>query len=131
MYCCKPKLHRPAIFCILGYNKEKMEKLESRLYEKGIETETGYRGNEFYTEAFNREPNKKISDGWLEFKAKICFDSKECIDAVNINKQDDIFQIAEYLPDRLSVQDVNQEILDVNTFDQIEYLLKMKDEVEL
>lgn len=31
----------------------------------------------------------------------------------------------------LSVQDVNQEVLDVNTFDQIEYLLTMKDEVEL
>ncbi len=131
MYCCKPKLHSPAIFCILGYNKEKMEKLKSRLYEKGIDTETGYRGNEFYIEAFNREPKKIIKDGWMEFKAKICFDSEECIDAVNINKQDDIFQIAEYLPSMLSVQDVNQEVLDVNTFDQIEYLLTMKDEVEL
>ena len=67
----------------------------------------------------------------MEFKAKICFDSEECIDAVNINKQDDIFQIAEYLPSMLSVQDVNQEVLDVNAFDQIEYLLTMKDEVEL
>ena len=42
IYCCKPKLHIPAIFCILGYNKEKLDELISRLYEKGIEAEFIY-----------------------------------------------------------------------------------------
>ena len=59
IYCCKVKLHCPAIFCILGYDKEKIADLVSRLYEKGIEAETGYRGSIFYSEAFLKEPEKK------------------------------------------------------------------------
>lgn len=131
IYCCKPKLHIPAIFCILGYNKEKLDELTSRLYEKGIETETGYRGSIFYSEAFNKEPERKIGENWLQFKVKVCFDSEECIEAINRNKQDDIFQVSEYLPESFSVRDVNQEILDVNSFSQIEYLLRIKDGVEI
>ena len=45
--------------------------------------------------------------------------------------EDDIFQIAEHLSDAFSTRDVNREILDVNSFSQIEYLLRMKDEVEI
>lgn len=131
IYCYKPKLHIPAIFCILGYNKEKIDGLVSRLYEKGIETETGYRGNIFYPEAFIRNPEKKIGENWLQFKIKICSDNEECIDTINRNKQDDIFQVAEQLSDVFSARDVNQEILDVNNFSQIEYLLRIKDEVEI
>lgn len=131
IYCCKPKLHIPAIFCILGYNKEKIDELISRLYEKGIETETGYRGSLFYPEAFVKNPEKKIGENWLQFKIKICSDSGECIEAINRNKQDDIFQVSEYLPEAFSIRDVNREILDVNNFSQIEYLLRIKDEVEI
>ena len=131
IYCTKTKLHIPAILCILGYDKEKIDDLVERLYQKGIEVETGYRGNVFYAEAFNRIPNKKVSEGWMEFKIKICSDLVDCIDAINTNKQDDIFQFAENLPDNLSTQDVNMEILDVHNFGQIEYLLKMRDELEV
>lgn len=131
LYCCKPKLHTPAIFCILGYNKEKLDELISRLYEKGIETENGYRGNIFYPDAFIKAPEKKIGENWLQFKIKVCFDSEACIDAINRNKQDDVFQVSEYLPESFSILDVNREILDVNSFNQIEYLLRIKDEVEI
>lgn len=131
IYCCKPKLHTPAIFCILGYNKEKIDGLVSRLYEKGIETETGYRGNIFYPEAFIRNPESKIGENWLQFKIKICSDNEECIDTINRNKQDDIFQVAEQLSNVFSARDINREILDVNNFSQIEYLLRIKDEVEI
>ncbi len=131
IYCCKPKLHIPAIFCILGYNKEKIDGLISRLYEKGIETETGYRGSVFYPEAFVKKPERKIGENWLQFKIKICSDSEECIEAINRNKQDDVFQVSEHLPEAFSIRDVNREILDVNSFSQIEYLLRIKDEVEI
>lgn len=130
IYCCKVKLHCPAIFCILGYDKEKIADLVSRLYEKGIEAETGYRGSIFYSEAFLKEPEKKNSENWMQFKVKICFDSTECVDAINRNKQDDIFQIAEQLPNSFSTRDVDIEVLDISNFSQLEYLLKMKDEVE-
>lgn len=131
IYCCKPKLHIPAIFCILGYNKEKLDELISRLYEKGIEAETGYRGSIFYSEAFIKEPERKVGENWLQFKLKICFDSEECIEAINRNKQDDIFQVSDFLPELLSIRDVNREILDVNNFSQLEYLLRLQDEVEI
>lgn len=108
-----------------------MDRLISRLYEKGIEAETGYRGSIFYPEAFIKNPERKVSENWLQFKIKICSDNKECIEAINRNKQDDIFQIAEHLSDAFSTRDVNREILDVNSFSQIEYLLRMKDEVEI
>lgn len=130
VYCTKTKLHIPAVLCILGYDKDKINTLVGRLYQKGIEAETGFRGNDFYADAFNRSPVKKISDGWMEFKIKICGDLVESIDAINCYKQDDILQFAEKLPEKLSTQDVNIEILDVQNFDQIEYLLKMRDEVE-
>ena len=131
IYCCKIKLHDPVIFCILGYDKGKIAELVSRLYEKGIEAETGYRGSVFYLEAFLKEPEKKFSENWMQFKIKICFDSAEYVDAINRNKQDDIFQIAEQLPNSFSTRDVEIEVLDINNFSQLEYLLKMKDEVEV
>ena len=131
IYCCKIKLHCPAIFCILGYDKEKIAELVSRLYEKGIEAETGYRGSIFYLEAFLKEPEKKIGENWMQFKIKICSDSAEYVEAINRNKQDDIFQIAEQLPNSFSTRDVDIEVLDVNNFSQLEYLLKMKEEVEI
>lgn len=130
IYCTKTKLHIPAVLCILGYDKDKINTLVGRLYQKGIEAETGFRGNDFYADAFNRTPVKKISDGWMEFKIKICGDPTESIDAINCYKQDDILQFTEKLPENLSTQDVNIEVLDVQNFDQIEYLLKMRDEVE-
>lgn len=131
MYCAKAKLHIPAILCILGYDKEKINDLVGRLYQKGIEVETGYRGSEFYADAFNKMPEKKVNEGWMEFKIKLCGDLVDSIDAINRDKQDDIFLFAKKLPDNLSTKDVNVEILDVQNFEQIEYLLKMKDEVEV
>jgi hypothetical protein len=131
IYCKKPKLHIPAVLCILGYDKAKIDALVERLYKKEIEVETGYRGNSFYKEAFNRMPEKKVNEGWMEFRIKICGDLPESLDAINKNKQDDIFQFSDKLPDNLSTQDVNLEVLDVQNFAQIEYLLKMKNEVEV
>lgn len=129
-YCSKAKLHIPAILCIQNYTKEQIDEIVSRLYEKGIETETGYRGNTFYPEVFLNSPQKKLKENWIQFKVKLCFDSKEYIETINRNKQDDLFQITEKLPVNLSTRDVNVEELDINNFDEIRYLLKLKNEVE-
>ncbi len=131
MYCIKTKLHTPAVLCILGYDKERINTLVGRLFQKEIEVETGYRGNDFYVEAFNRKPGIVMKKDWMEFRIKICGDLPDSIDAINNNKPDDIFQFTEHLPDNLSTQDVNVEILDVQNFEQIEFLLKMRDEVEV
>lgn len=131
IYCTKTKLHTPAVLCILGYDKEKIDTLVGRLFQKEIEVETGYRGNSFYVEAFNRKPGIDLKKDWMEFRIKICGDLPDSIDAINNNKPDDIFQFTEYLPQNLSTQDVNMEILDVQNFEQIEFLLKMRDEVEI
>lgn len=130
-YCKKTKLHNPAVFCFLGYEKVDIDDLVNRLYQKRIEVETGFRGKTFYPEAFNREPIKNLKDDCVEFKIKICGDLLDSIEAINKNKPDDIFQFSEVLPEKLSTKDVNIEVLDVNNFSQIEYLLKMKDEVEI
>jgi hypothetical protein len=129
IYCKKPKLHIPAVICILGYDKVKIDALVRRLYQKDIEVETGYRGDTFFMKAFNRMPENKVNEGWMEFQIKICGDAPDSIDAINKNKQDDIFQFAGELPDNLSAQDVNMEILEVQNFEQIEFLLKMRNEV--
>lgn len=131
IYCTKTKLHTPAVLCILGYDKEKIDTLVGRLFQKEIEVETGYRGNVFYAEAFNRKPGVDIKKDWMEFKIKICGDLPDSIEAINNNKPDDIFQFTEHLPENLSTQDVNMEIMDVQNFEQIEFLLKMRDEVEI
>lgn len=129
-YCRKTKLRIPAILCILSYDRVMIDSLVGRLYKKDIDAEIGFRGNIFYADAFNREPVKKIREEWMEFRIKICGDLDDCIDAINCNKQDDIFQFAKKLPENLSIQDVNIEVLDIQNFEQIEYLLKMRDEVE-
>lgn len=129
MYCSKIKLHTPATLCILGYDREKIDSLVGRLYQKEVEVETGYRGNIFCADAFNKKPGIDMKKDWMQFRLKICGDLEECIDAINNNKPDDIFQFTEKLPDKLSTQDVNVEVLDVQNFEQIEYLLKMRQEV--
>lgn len=131
IYCTKTKLHTPAVLCILGYDKEKIDTLVERLFQKEIEVETGYRGKTFYVEAFSRKPGIDLKKNWMEFRIKICGDLSDSIDAINNNKPDDIFQFTEHLPENLSTQDVNMEILDVQNFEQIEFLLKMRNEVEI
>ncbi|MCI5934132.1 MAG: hypothetical protein MRZ65_01265 [Lachnospiraceae bacterium] len=131
IYCTKTKLHIPAVICILGYDKEKIDTLVGRLFQKEIEVETGYRGSVFYAEAFNRKPGRDLQKDWMEYRIKICGDLSDSIDAINNNKPDDIFQFTEHLPENISIQDINVEMLDVQNFDQIEFLLKMKDEVEI
>ncbi|NBJ95474.1 hypothetical protein D5281_23875 [bacterium 1xD42-62] len=130
-YCCKVKLHTPAVFCFVGYTHEQIDELESRLYLKGIEAETGYRGKTFFEETFIKEPEKRINDGWMQYRIKLCTDEAACIAAINKEGQDDIFLIADRLPVDISVQDVNVEVVNLVKLSHLEYILKIRDEVEL
>ena len=130
-YCCKVKLHIPAIFCFVGYTREQIDELVSRLYLKGIEAETGYRGRTFFEETFIKEPEKRINDGWMQHRIKLCTDEAACIAAINSEGQDDIFLMADSLPAGILVQDVNVEVINIVKLSHMEYLLKIIDEVEL
>ncbi len=130
-YCCKVKLHIPAIFCFVGYSHEQIDELVSRLYLKGIEAETGYRGKTFFEETFIKEPEKRINDGWMQHRIKLCTDEAACIAAINSEGQDDIFLMADKLPVGILVQDVNVEVINMVKLSHMEYVLKIIDEVEL
>lgn len=129
IYCHKPKLHNPAIFCLLNYTKEDIFGIVSRLYSKNVEVETGIRGNEFFKDAFIKEPERKINENWMQFKLRLIYGTDEIFSLINENKPDDIFIIGKNQIQTLDFRDVNVEILDVLNFDELKYLLKITLEV--
>lgn len=124
-YCCKIILHTPAVFCICDYDKSKIDALITRLFKNGINVENGYRGIEFFKEAFVRDPEKKINDGWMEFILKLCGGTENIYEILNQHKPDDIFYIGDISPREISTEDVNYEHIDVRNFEELRYLLKM------
>lgn len=130
-YCSKVKLHVPAVFCIIGYSKEQIDNLTARIYAKGIRCETGYRGNMFFKEAFVSEPEIKQNEGWMQFLVKLCIGSEDIYRIISTNKPDDLFVISNGLPESLDLRDINVEVLEISKLEELEYLLKLKDGVEL
>ncbi len=126
-YCCKVKLHIPPIFCIQDYDYDKTNQLISRLFAKGIRVESGYKGCTFFKEAFIHEPEKKINEGWMEYTAKICYGMPEIYEVLNQNRPDDFFVVANYMPDEISPEDVNLELINIKTFSDLKYLLKLSE----
>lgn len=128
-YCHKPKLHHPAVFCIRNTSRSSIDEVVSRLYSKGIEVETGYRGNEFFKDAFIKEPERKIIENWMQFKLRLTHETDEFFTIINENKPDDIFIIGSSRNEKLDARDVNVEILDIHNFEELKYLLKLTTEV--
>ncbi|MCQ2019637.1 hypothetical protein [Clostridium butyricum] len=129
MYCHKTKLHTPPTICIKNYSKSQIEDLVARLYVKKIEVEDGYRGNKFFDAAFNREPELKIKEEWMEFSLRIGTGDKNIYQVINRSKPDDIFIIGNDIPNELDIKDVNLELLDVEDLSELRYLLKLDSEV--
>lgn len=130
IYSFKPRLHKPVIFCIQNYNKDDIDGMVSRLYSKGIEVETGYRGKGFFKEAFIRESEFKVNENWMQFRMRLCFFREEVFCVLKENKPDDIFIISKKTIDNIDLRDVNVELLDVSNFDELRYLLKITSEVK-
>lgn len=129
IYCSKVKLHIPATFCIIDYTKEKVDDLISRLYSKNIIVENGYKGNIFFKDAFVKEPEKKINEGWIQFVLKLCHGMAEIYEIINQNKPDDIFIIGKSVPSELILKDVNVEKIEIANFTELRYLLKLESEI--
>ncbi len=128
-YCHKPKLHNPPLFLIEKSIKADIDGIVARLYTKGIEAETGYRGSDFYNDAFLSEPERKIKDSWIQFRLRISEENDILYDIINQNKPDDMFIISNQTNEKLDFRDVNCEILDVNNFNELRYLLKINKEI--
>lgn len=90
---------------------------------KNISIETGYRGNKFFEEAFFKEPLRIIADNSVEFKLRVCTYNDSVIKALNSKKGDDLFIISRKKYEELDTRDVNVERLEINSIDELRYLL--------
>jgi len=130
-YHSKIKLHsRTPLFCIDTSNSDIIDDIESRLFSKGIEIETGYRGDKFSPKAFLREPKRVVKDNWLEFKLRLCQLGEDTIKAINSKKCDDLFIIGRFGKNKTDIQDLNVEYLDISNFNELKYLLLLKDSID-
>lgn len=130
-YCHKAKLHDPALFCFQNLSLDAMHDIAARLYTKSIEVQTGYKGNYFFKEAFICSPERKINENWIQFKIRICIESPEILCILNENKPDDLFIISNSINEQLSIKDTNLEVIEIETFNELLYLLKLTKEVDV
>ena len=125
-YNCKPKLHSETpIFCFDTSKRELVAEIEERLYSKGIEVQTGYRGNRFFQDAFLKEPQRLIKDNWVEFKLRLCNYNGDSVLALNTKKCDDLFVVSDNNYADIDKKDLNEEFLQVNNFQELRYLLSI------
>ncbi|MEK4739056.1 MULTISPECIES: hypothetical protein [Bacillus] len=123
-YFVKPIQNKTPLFCI-DCPKEKLLEIERRLFEKGINTETGKIGQAFYKTRFVREPMVKTKNGKIlerEFDVKLLHYSN--FDVIKEHKCDDLFLISNNLD--IDIKDVEVEKIELSTFDEIKYILGMR-----
>ncbi len=129
-YHYKIKLHtQTPLFCIKTSKDDLVPDIGRRLYLKEIDFEDGYKGKKFFQKAFLKEPERIYNKNWFEFKLRLCRLEKNTSHAMNTKKCDDIFIIGRVEDDQLDLQDVNIERLDISNFDELEYLLLLKDSI--
>ena len=127
-YHYKIKLHsKTPIFCIKTGNDQLIPEIESRLYQKELKSENGFKGNTFYQREFLREPEVIYNKSWREFQLRICKYNTEIIKAINSKKSDDLFIIGKQEFKEIDKQDINIEILEISNMNELKYLLKLKD----
>ena len=127
-YHFKIKLHsKTPVFCFQTKNTEIISDIESRLYEKNIYVNTGYKGKKFYEKEFLKEPQRITKDSWFEFKLRLCVLSNEMIEILKNNKCDDLFIIGKIRnKDLINIRDVNVEKIDISFFKELKYLLDLQ-----
>lgn len=129
IYCHKPKLHEPALFCLTNSNSEMINEIAARLYIKSVEVQTGYVGNTFFSDALLKNPERKVKDNWIQFKVRLCCETDDIVDLLNANKPDDLFVISNSLNAKYDLKDINVEFLDIQTMNELKFLLKMTKEI--
>jgi len=125
-YFDKPLLHdKTPVFC-LDCSIDLFKDIWKRLQRKGIVVETGIIDDEFFQKEFLRTPKRIVKDKWIEFKLRFCnIQNSNAIYAINSLKCDDLFIVSNRNYSIIDVRDVNKEILGVNTFTELKYLLSI------
>lgn len=128
-YSYKVKLHTVATFCFLNKDDIFIKSLTSRLYDKEIKANDGYKGEKFFKNYFMKEPEKNYRTSWWEFNIKIINYTETFCEIINDNKPEDIFLIDKKIPNGIDTIDINIELLDVEKIEELEFVLRLKEEI--
>lgn len=123
-YHFKPAHISTPTLCIHA-NREKIQEIQYRLYQKGIVATDGYMGNQFEESFFFREPLASKGIGG-EVKREFSLRILSCADhgnVLNIRKCDDLFIIGDLDCDALDTVDVNIERLAGATMKEVKYVM--------
>lgn len=130
-YYSKPS-HLKAPTFIINDNFEAIRDLESRLYKKGIKANTGLVGNTFEVDYFFRDPMKKISSNHIEEREfdlrLLAMDSEQ--EAINHRKGDDLYLVSSKTPNNIELTDVNFYQVGTSSFNELEYVIGMRNSHE-
>lgn len=128
-YNSKIKLHTYTPCFFIKTNTNKLSEYHQRFVLKGIPIITGYIGDTFVFEDFNREPKRIIKENWVEFKAKVTRISNDIQEYINTKKCDDLYVLGDLDTSVLDKVDVNIEHIDINDFNELKYILSIIKEI--
>lgn len=128
-YNSKIKLHTYTPCFFIKTNSNKLSEYHKRFVLKGIPIITGYIGDTFLFEEFNRDPKRIVKDNWVEFKARITCISDDIKEYINTKKCDDLYVIGDINTSVLDTVDVNIEQININDFKELKYILSIIKEV--
>ncbi|MFC0015543.1 MULTISPECIES: hypothetical protein [Allobacillus] len=128
-YNSKIKLHTYTPCFFIKTNTNKLSEYHQRFVLKGIPIITGYIGDTFLFEEFNRDPKRIVKDNWVEFKAKITCISDDIKAYINTKKCDDLYVLGDINTSVLDTVDVNIEQITINDFKELKYILSIIKEV--
>lgn len=76
-----------------------------------------------------KEPEKNYRTSWWEFNIKIINYTETFCEIINDNKPEDIFLIDKKIPNGIDTIDINIELLDVEKIEELEFVLRLKEEI--
>jgi len=130
-YYSKPS-HLKAPTFIINDNFDAIRELESRLYKKGIKSNTGLVGNDFEVDHFFRDPMKKIVSNNIEEREfdlrLLAMDSEK--EAINHRKGDDLYLVSSEMPNNIELTDMNFYQVGTSNFNELEYVIGMRNSHE-
>ncbi|MBP0998306.1 hypothetical protein J8629_14745 [Serratia fonticola] len=114
---------------VIECNHDELLGIQYRLHQKNVKANTGYIGNKFDGSWFFREPifrssKSKVSDREFQIRLLSESDSRQVI---NSKKNDDLFIVAERKPDYIDQQDVQIYLSGIETREELEYILSMRE----
>lgn len=126
-YHSKPKQAQTPLF-IINCGRPELEKIEYRLYQKGIKCNSGHVGGRFEEDHFFRDPIVKVSRSKIlerDFDARILsfIDSGTTL---NNKKCDDFIFVTSKIPDEIETLDTNVFQLGVENFDELKFVMQLR-----